>query len=180
MIRLFVGLELPQELRLRLAALSTGVPGARWVRPENLHLSLRFIGEVEEPGMTDISDALAAVKGSPFALEITGLGHFESAGKVRVLWAGVERNERLFHLYGRIESALIRAGLEPEERKFFPHITLARLKAAPVRRVADFLRANGPFRAGPVPVTRFVLFSSFLSRSGAVYRAEEIYPLEED
>lgn len=111
MIRLFVAIELPGEVRDRLAMLGAGVENARWVPPENLHLSLRFIGEVHEPVVEDIIPALSRIRMKPFALTLSGAGHFESGKRVRALWVGVEKSPPLINLQERIEAALARAGV---------------------------------------------------------------------
>ncbi len=177
MVRLFVGVELPEDVRERVASLCGGVPGARWISPENLHLTLRFIGEVSGGEADDIYHALAAVRPRSFDITLSGVGHFETAGEVRQLWVGVERNTELVALRHRIESALVRVGLEPEGRRFTPHVTLARLRDTPSRRVSSFLAHHSLFRAGPIPVDHFTLFSSYLQNSGPIYTAEADYPL---
>ena len=177
MIRLFVALELPEELRDRAAMVQRGVTGARWVPPENLHITLRFIGEVPEDRYDDIVYALEGVKSEPFTLTIAGAGHFESRGRVRALWLGIERDPSLMALNKRIESALVRAGLPPEERKYTPHLTIARLNEASPAQVSGWLQANNMFRAIPWPRESFVLFSSFQSRNGAIYRPENEFAL---
>ena len=177
MIRLFVGIGLPEDIRAQLSGLCGGVPGARWVPPENLHLTLRFIGEVNEGMAEDIHHTLQGIRTRRFDISIAGVGHFETGNEVRVLWARVEKNPELSALQARIESALVRMRLEPEERRFTPHITLARLKDTPVSRASAFLAQNNMFRAGPIPVESFSMFSSFLSREGAIYREEAEYPL---
>src|SRR5262245_48342032 len=128
MIRLFVGVGLPADVRMRLSALCAGVPGARWTPPENFHLTLRFIGEVSEADAEDIHDTLMSVRTKAFDISLAGVGHFESKGQVHTLWAGIEKNPELTALRDRIESALVRFGLEPEERRYTPHVTLARLR----------------------------------------------------
>lgn len=177
MIRLFVGIGLPEDIRARLAGLCGGVPGARWVPAENLHLTLRFIGEVPNGEMEDIHHALATVRTRRFDMTLAGVGHFETGDQVRALWVRVEKNPELTALQARIESALVRIGLEPEERRFTPHITLSRLRDTPVSRASAFLAHNNMFRAGPIPVESFSLFSSFRQRDGAIYREEAEYPL---
>jgi 2'-5' RNA ligase len=177
LIRLFVGIGLPEDIRARLSGLCGGVPGARWIPPENMHLTLRFIGEVDEGTAEDIHHALQGIRTRRFDISIAGVGHFETGNEVRVLWARVEKNLELLALQARVESALVRMGLEPEERRFTPHITLARLKDTPVSRASAFLAHNNMFRAGPIAVESFSLFSSFLSREGAIYQEEAEYPL---
>ena len=177
MIRLFVAIELPGPIRARLAGLCAGVPGAKWVAPENMHLTLRFIGEVDDALAMDIEAALGRVAAPPFRIRLGEIGHFGSRGKVRALWAGIEACAGLEHLRGKVESALVRAGLEPEGRKFTPHVTLARLRDARLSRVREFLGTGNPIVAEPVPVERFVLYSSFLAREGAIHRIEATYDL---
>ena len=178
MLRLFVALDLTDEVRQRLAGLAGGVPGARWTGLESMHLTLRFIGEVPEDQAMDIDAALAEIRAPAFTLTFDGVGMFGSGRRARVLWAGVERNEALAHLQAKVESALVRCGLPAEERKFSPHITLARLKDAPADRIGRFLSDRGLFRAGPMPVDHLTLYRSHLGNGGAVYEALREYPLE--
>src|SRR5918911_3948820 len=144
MLRLFVGIGLPAELKLRLSLLCSGVPGAKWVDPGNFHLTLRFIGEVDEGVAADIDEALAHVRARRFALQLAGTGVF-GGGKPRALWVGVERHPDLVALRDKIEQALIRIGLEPEQRKFAPHVTLARLRDPALGQLGAFLAANAQF-----------------------------------
>ena len=176
MIRLFVALDLPDFVRDSLLSLQGGVPGARWNAAEQLHLTLRFIGEVDENIAHDIDDTLVSIRAPSFAVELAGVGEFGGKNP-RALWAGVKANEALLHLQRKIETALQRIGLTPEARKYSPHITLARLKAAPRDKVVQFLTHASLFSAGPFPVNQFVLFSSHPSQSGSIYRAERVYRL---
>ena len=176
MIRLFVALEIPEAVRTRLALLEGGVPGARWASEEQMHLTLRFIGEVDENVAHDIDDALAGIRAPGFTLELAGVGEFGGKNP-RALWAGVRSNEALLHLQKKIETALHRIGLPAEERKFSAHVTLARLRAAPREKIVQFLTHHALFASGPFPVSRFVLFSSQLGSGGSVYHAERTYPL---
>lgn len=177
MLRLFVGIELPGDVRARLAGLGGGVPGARWTEPDAMHLTLRFIGEVSEDRVPDIDTALSAVEAPAFDLTLDGVGVFGSGRGGRVLWAGVERNDALAHAQAKVESALVRVGLPPEERRFTPHVTLARLREAKADRVGRFLEERGLFRAGPFPVGCFALFVSHLGRAGPVYEVVGEYAL---
>ena len=127
MIRLFVALALPDNLRQRLKTLCNGVRDARWVEEKNLHLTLRYIGEVEEPELAYIMAALSSVQVERFDLTLSGVGHFESRGKIRSLWVGIQPCSALGALQQRIESVLTRHGIASDGRKFSPHITLARL-----------------------------------------------------
>jgi 2'-5' RNA ligase len=176
MIRLFVALELPERVRDLLSALDGGVPGARWASDAQLHLTLRFIGEVDGNVAHDIDDALASIRAPAFTLELVGVGEF-GGKRPRALWAGVRQNDSLLHLQKKIETALQRIGLPAEERKFSAHVTLARMRAAPRDKVVQFLTHHALFASGPFQVEQFVLFSSHLGSGGSVYRAERTYPL---
>lgn len=177
MLRLFVALSLPAELKGRLAMLSGGIPGAKWVPPENYHLTLRFIGEVASWQAQEVDDALAAIRARPFELSLRGVGTFERGGRIAALWVGAERTEGLAFLQGKVETALQRAGLEPERRRFAPHVTLARTDKAPPDKLAAYVQAHNLFRAPPVMVESFTLFSSRLGKEQAVYVPEVDYAL---
>jgi RNA 2',3'-cyclic 3'-phosphodiesterase len=177
MLRLFVGIGFPPELKLRLSLLCSGIPGAKWVDPGNFHLTLRFIGEISEDLAADVDDTLSRVRARRFTLQIAGTGVFGGGDKPRSLWAGVERTPELVGLRDKIEQALIRIGLVPEPRKFAPHVTLARLRDPPLDKLREFLASNARFRAEPLPVNGFSLIASFQTKSGAVYEDQADYPL---
>jgi 2'-5' RNA ligase len=177
MIRLFVGIELPPGVTDRLHGLRGGVPGARWVAAENIHLTLRFIGDVDDPVFADVDDALCRVTGPAFDLEITGVGEFSRGRRPVMIWAGIASNPALAELQRRIDAALVKSGFPPEGRRFTPHVTLARVKDGARARVREFVAHNGLLRLPPFPVTHFTLYSSHLGRREASYKAEAAYPL---
>jgi 2'-5' RNA ligase len=177
MIRLFVALALPAALKAQIGLLAGGIPGARWVSPENYHLTLRFIGEVESWRAEEVDEALANIRARPFALSLHGLGIFEKAGRISALWVGVERTEALGFLQAKVETALQRIGLEPERKRFAPHVTLARTDRAPPDKLIAHVQAHNLFRAPPVTVESFTLFSSLLGKEQAVYVPEVEYEL---
>ncbi|HEY1723474.1 MAG TPA: RNA 2',3'-cyclic phosphodiesterase [Magnetospirillaceae bacterium] len=176
MIRLFVGLDLPEDLRDRLAAVGVGLPGMHWVPEDNLHLTLRFIGEVDEDVANDLHDALSGIHAAPFPLTITGTGIFETGHRPHTFYASVEKTDALSRLQNKIESVLVRAGQEPEGRKFTPHITLAKLRDTPASRLHDFLSSSALLH-DEWTVEYFTLFSSQLGAGDPVYTAEADYPL---
>jgi 2'-5' RNA ligase len=177
-VRLFVGLDLPWETREQLSDLAfSGIPGARWVPEDNYHLTLRFIGEVPPDVAEEIDASLAALRGRGFTLTLAGVGTFAKGGRDVALWVGVERNPSLEHLQAKIETALQRAGLEPERRRFTPHVTLARLDNAPPAKLVGYVQAHNLFRATPIEVGHFALFSSLLGKEASVYTVEVEYPL---
>jgi 2'-5' RNA ligase len=177
MLRLFVALTLPADIRTALAGLAGGIPGAKWVPAENYHLTLRFIGEIENWRAQEVDDALAGIRGSAFDLSLRGLGTFEKGGRIQALWVGAERNDALAHLQGKVETALQRAGLPPERKRFSPHVTIARVDRAPPEKVVAFVQAHNLFRAPPVRVGHFTLLSSRLGKEASVYSAEVEYDL---
>jgi 2'-5' RNA ligase len=177
-MRLFVALDLPWPVRQRLASLAvSGIPGAKWVPPENYHMTLRFIGEAPRHLAEEIDHALAALKARGFALTLKGVGTFAKGGRPTTLWVGAERNPQLDHLRGKIETALQRVGLDPERKRFNPHVTLARLDNPAEAKLAAFVQAHNLFRSKPVPMEHFTLFSSQLGKEQAIYTAEVEYAL---
>lgn len=177
MPRLFVALEIPGTVRERLALVQGGVPGARWVRPDNLHLSLRFIGEVDEHAAADLDAQLGRISASGFELKIADVGSFGPDRNPTTLWAGAARSDPLRHLRDKVDRAVVAAGLNADDRKFKPHVTLARLKNGHRERVHRWLSDNAFLSIAPFPVGRFVLFRSHLNRESASYEPLADYPL---
>jgi len=177
MLRLFVALALPALLKTQLGAMAGGIPGAKWVPPENYHLTLRFIGEIEHWQAEEVDHALAAIRAPRFELALGGIGTFEKAGRIQSLHVAAERTEALTRLQGKVETALQRIGLEPERRRFAPHVTLARTDKAETHKLISFVQTNSLFRAPPVPVEHFTLFSSYLGKEAAHYVPEVEYEL---
>jgi 2'-5' RNA ligase len=177
MPRLFIAIDLPPVHRARIRSICTGIPGARWTPVAQIHLTLRFIGEVDFLLMQQISENLAEVRTEPLTLRIKGLGHFPPGRSPKVLWVGLENSARLLRLRKRLETALVQIGLEPERRKFAPHITLARFNTPPTKPLRDFLATNQLFELPPFPVQEFHLYSSRLTSSGAIHQLEASYPV---
>jgi len=176
-VRLFVALDLPQQVRARLARLAAGLPGARWPPPENYHLTLRFLGEMPAHRAEELDGALAALRGRGFVLQISGVGVFEKAGRPQTLWAGVERNADLARLQSKVETALHRVGLAPDRRRFTPHVTLARMDQPVSPGLASFVVANNLYRSAPIRADNVTLFSSFLGKDQPTYTPEAEYAL---
>ena len=174
-MRLFAAILVPEDIRRELAGLAGGLPGARWSPEENYHLTLRFIGEVDNGFAEELAEALSHVGSEEFELAIESLGSFGGA-RPRAVWAGVAGSAPLTALRRRVESALVRAGLPPEERKFTPHITLARTAGARPAAVAAWLQDRGAFRLPGFAVEGFSLMSSRLGGEAPVYREEVRYP----
>jgi 2'-5' RNA ligase len=175
MPRLFTALEIPSEIGQSMAQLRGGLPGARWVDPENYHLTLRFIGDIDDALGDEIADLLGQVARRKFSLRIDGLDSF-GGHKPRAVVAAVQPVTELVELQAEHERIMQRVGLQPE-RKYKPHVTLARLRDTSSRQVADFLSLRLPFRSPSFFVSRFVLYSSRNSIGGGPYVVEAGYPL---
>src|ERR1022692_5023363 len=168
MPRLFTGLEIPSRVAQALAMMRGGLPGARWIDAENYHLTLRFIGDIDDDLAHEIAGLLGRVRRQSFELRIDGLTSF-GGRKPRALVAAVSPVAPLMELQAGHQRLLQRLGLEPEGRQYTPHVTLARLRDSSSRQVADYLSARGHFRSASFPVSRFVLFSSRASVGGGPY-----------
>jgi 2'-5' RNA ligase len=177
MIRLFVALALPTLVKTQLGALAGGIPGAKWVPPENYHLTLRFIGEIEAWRAEEVDTALAAIRAPRFELALAGIGTFEKAGRIQSLHVPAERSETLARLQGKVETALQRIGLEPERKRFAPHVALARTDRAETHKLISFVQTHALFRIPPVSIEHFTLFSSRLGKEAAHYIPEVEYEL---
>jgi 2'-5' RNA ligase len=177
MLRLFVALALPFEVKAQLSALAGGIPGAKWVPPENYHLTLRFIGEIEAWRAEEVDAALAAIRAPRFELALAGVGTFEKGGRIQSIHVTAERSEALSRLQSKVEVALQRVGLEPERRRFAPHVTLARTDRAETHKLVSFVQTHSLFRPPPVMVEHFTLFSSLLGKEAAHYVPEVEYEL---
>jgi|SRR5215217_7514813 len=177
MHRLFVAIRPPKPIRHLLLAAMGGVSGARWQSEDQLHLTLRFIGEVDRHRAQDIHAALGGVHHPAFEIALNGLGTFDRRGQPEVIWAGVTPHEALSALHKKIDQAIARVGVEPDRRAFHPHITLARLKrsSGPVH---NLLGGAGGLVSPPFAADAFALYESRLTPEGAVYTAIERYPLD--
>ena len=176
-MRLFVALDLPWTLRETLSGLCGGLPGADWVAPDDLHLTLRFIGETGRVLAEEVDLALHALRGRRFELTLSGVGVFDDRGRPTKIWAGIARNDRLDHLQAKIETALQRAGVAASRRRFQPHVTLARVDGVPDAALGGWVQAHNLLRTEPVPMDRFTLFSSQPGPDRPVYTAEVEYEL---
>ena len=179
MKRLFAAVTVPEPVRRHLSLLATGIPGARWVAAENLHITLRFIGEVDGACEDDILDALAGVRHASFEIRLEGVGQFGTATSIRSVWAGVAHRPELLQLQRSVHRAVSMTGTPPDRRRFTPHVTLARLKGVGPATVADWLAARGQFRSEAFPVSEVTLFHSRLGRNGAHYEPLAAFPLRE-
>jgi 2'-5' RNA ligase len=178
MPRLFTALEIPAATRTHLSLLRAPLNGAKWVEPENMHITLRFVGDIDERTADEFAGLLAEISAEPFAVSIQDVGSF-GGREPRVLWAGVEAGEPLAGLYRANERAARAAGLEADPRSFKPHVTLARMRGVRHQAVARFLQEHGGLRTQPFVATRFVLLSARPGSGGPPYAIEAEYPFED-
>jgi 2'-5' RNA ligase len=176
-MRLFVALDLPWEVKEELNDLSCSLAGARWVPTDNFHLTLRFIGEANRLQAEEIDFALAALRGRSFSFSLSGLGWFEKNGRVNTVYVGLERNADLARLQTKVETALLRVGLQPDRRRFTPHVALARMEQPVTPELARFVQANNLYRSVPIRADNVTLFSSFLGKDSPTYTPEAEYAL---
>lgn len=169
-MRLFVALPLPEAVRRQLALLQQGVAGARWVRSEQLHLTLAFLGEVTEKQATELISRLQQIRFAPFTLQFDRLGCFPQTGLPRVLWIGLQSSPDLLQLAHEIRYAACAAGVLLEHRPFAPHITLARLKGVRPYLITSWMGQLELSSCMPVVMQEFVLVQSQLQQQGAEHR----------
>ena len=171
--RLFVGISLPVYLKLRILRLRRPIPEFRWTLEGNLHLTLRYIGEVDVPLAARIEEILRSIRVEPFILPVKGIGCFPRRGPPRILWVGCHRGHpRLFQLHKRIDDSLITLGIEAERRAYHPHVTIARTAKAKPGAIKQFIHDHRDFETAPFKVEGFNLFSSMLSTQGPIYTPE--------
>ena len=177
MHRLFVAIRPPGPIRARLLTLMGGVAGARWQTDGQLHLTLRFIGEVDRHLARDVDAALSAVHHPRFSIALNGLGGFERRGEPVTLWAGITPPEPVRALHRKIDQALVRIGVEPDRRAYVPHLTVARLPRG-AGSVQSFIEQSGGVASLPFDVAEFGLYESRFTPEGPVYTVAERYPLD--
>lgn len=182
MLRLFVGIKIPNNICEQLYTLRGGIFGARWTPKENYHLTLRFIGEVDERAAEDVDIKLSGINSPAFDLSLCQIGYFtKNKNEIRTLWTGVDNYHVLDHLHEKIDSAVIRAGQPPSSTKFHAHCTIAKMKGATLDEVQKYVAMNNLFRSQRFRVDEFHLFSSIRSMKGGAtsYQPLTTYQLYE-
>lgn len=175
MHRLFVALRPPPAIRQSLLELMGGVQSARWQTDDQLHITLRYIGEVTAPVAEDIAVALGAIRAAPLTLRINGVGCFDKHDRPNAVWAGIAPHEAITSLHKKVDQALIRIGLPSEGRAYLPHVTLARLPRS-AGSVGSFLANHASLASAPFEITHIQLFESHLGSEGSTYDAIGRWP----
>jgi len=176
-MRLFIAIELPDAVKRALAGLKTDITGARWVPADQIHLTLAFLGEVDEALLERLTGELARIQLPGFQLAFGPVGCFPDRRRPRVLWVGLEPQPHLKHLAAGVQEAVLACGIPQEERPFSPHITLARLKLSPSRECDAFLDQRQKLELPPISVREFTLFQSRLTPQGALHTPLRSFPL---
>lgn len=175
-MRLFVALSIPDDVAQSLMLVQGGIPGARWQGRDQLHLTLRFIGEVNGSDMRALDDALAGIDAPAFELQLHAVGQFGNK-QPHSLWAGARPNALLDHLARKVDTAIRRVGQPQDAHKFQPHVTLARMRHPDTEKMIEWLGYNALYTSPEFEVGAFHLYSSLLTSDGSVYAQEEDYPL---
>ena len=177
MLRLFVGIALPPEQRLTLSILCRGLPGVKWADPGNYHVTVRFIGEVDEGVAADIDEVLAGIRLPRFELAVAGTGSFGPDDRPRVVYAGLDRSQALGQLHDKVDMALMRIGLPPDGRRYSPHVTLGKVQNGNPIEIRRFVSEYNLLRLPAFRVEAFQLVRSYLTKAGAIYEDVADYPL---
>jgi len=177
MIRLFIAIDLPETLRKEVEGMGRSIQGARPVPDDQLHLTIKFIGEVESSRLLDIQEALTTISVPKFSIRLKGVGTFPPRGLPRVIWAGVEPMEQILPLRNTIERTLASIDIPRDKKKFTPHLTLARIKNSSLRHLQQYLAGNAFFQTSEFPVEDFHLYSSQLTAKGALHTLQSSYSL---
>lgn len=177
-MRLFVALRPPRPVRELLLAAAHGVDGARWQADEQLHLTLRFVGEADGRTADDLCAALGSLAAEAPEVRVAGAGLFDRRGRLEALWAGVAPREPLAALHRKADRACVAAGLPPEGRAYVPHVTLARLgRTADPFAARDWVARHQALGSAPFRLDRLILYRSHLGGEGAAYEVLDAWPL---
>lgn len=175
-MRLFVAVDLPDNVKKQVENLCSGLRGVRWVKPEQMHLTMRFIGEVNNEQYQRIKTALGQIQFSPFELGLHGVGQFSLKKTPRVIWVGLTESPALADLARQVEKTVVALGFPPEDKPFSPHITLARIKLPPsINDLEHFYSKNAAFQTETFSINEFILYSSTLTPAGSIYKKEAVY-----
>ncbi|TYP92565.1 2'-5' RNA ligase [Fodinibius salinus] len=177
-MRLFIALPISESIKTQLAELKQPMDGVHWQSPDQMHLTLKFLGETKESPAQQLTDYLTNIEHPVLSLTINKLGTFPQSKKPRVLWAGIKKNDSLTTLHEKIEQLCTSLGFDPENRSFIPHITLARMKDVSKEDIAPFINQHEQFHISDILVDQFVLYESRLGSDGAIHHQLQNIKLE--
>lgn len=177
MARLFIAVDIPQRIKDDILSTYLAIPGAKWINEDQLHITLRFLGDIDTVTEKKIVCALKKVSFAPFDLTLKGCGYFPPRREPRVLWIGLDNPQNLNTLQGKIERSLVSVGIGPDKRRFHPHITISRLNKSPLNKVIEYLTNYSLFSSEPFSIDEFHIYSSILCKEGACYTKENSFRL---
>lgn len=179
MPRLFVAIDFPEAVNQQLIGLCKGINKAKWIKPGQIHLTLRFIGEVTDEQAELLKLALRELRAKAFDLQLKGTGTFpqQEGRRPRILWADVQAGPELAELASKVDQAATAAGLVLKEEDFTPHVTLARFRYPPGPELKAWQKRHGGFESPVLRISEFHLVESQLTPDGAIHRVAESYPL---
>jgi 2'-5' RNA ligase len=178
MPRLFIAIDMPEQVQDQISDLYTAIQGARWVPQDQLHITMRFIGETDTSTETLIIDSLEHIRFKPFHIAVRSTGFFPLRKDPQVLWVGIDNCAELENLQRTIERSLTALGIKADGRVFHPHITVARLDRPHKERVVQFITENHLFKTGPFEIHEFHLYRSYLGKNGAQHVKEASFMSE--
>lgn len=176
--RLFIAIDPPQAVRRKISSICRGPEYVRWMSEEQIHLTIRFIGEADGLLLDSICSELSKLEIRSFRLKVKGVGHFPPRGEPKVIWAGLTESASLIKMYGKISSSLAECGIKRESRKFAPHITLGRVRGGAAVEIARYLEAHHNFRSDSFGVNCFHLYTSRLTPEGAIHEKVASFMLD--
>ena len=176
MTRLFVGLKIPEDIREELLSLCSGLENVRWVKKENFHITLQFIGEVQKSYLDDLVQSLSEIRFSQFDLTLNGINFFNSTRFIRSIWTGIREKENLIKLHSKINISIEKAGISFKRRKFMPHVSIARFTRQSGSRFQDYIERNALFSSRSFTIENFTLFESVLKSDGPIYLTNTTFP----
>lgn len=180
MKRVFLGLPIPDDIAEPLQRLQAGVPGARWQTRDNMHITLNFLGELDEQVLEELHEGLSRIEADVFPVTVKSVGSFEIGkhNEPKILWAGVEKSDALLRLKKKTDQVVLETGIQFDHRRYTPHITLARMNKAPLDKVAEFIALHNLLHLPDFTADKFCLYESQLREKGAVYTPLVDYPLQ--
>ena len=177
-MRLFIAIPLPKGIKQQLLDLQQPIDGMRWQPQEQMHLTLKFVGEVDKTTASELQEELDKIDHTEFSITIAGIGYFPEGKQPKVVWAGIKKNVVLEKLHQKVEDHCETIGIAPENRPYKPHVTIARIKSTSKRAVTSFINKHKKFTLSEIPVNEFVLYESKLHPDGASHHQLQTYLLK--
>jgi len=178
MPRLFIAIDMPEQVQEQISDLYTAIQGARWVPQDQLHITMRFIGETDTATEASIIDSLEHIRFKPFRIAVQSTGFFPLRKDPQVLWVGIDNRADLEILQRSIERTITSLGMEADNRTFHPHVTVARLDRPHKERVVQFITDNHLFKTESFEIDEFHLYRSYLGKNGAQHVKEASFVAE--